>query len=73
MTQNWVKVVQSLRSLDMGAMGAGMPGAGAKQPEIRFLSHKVARPAAAVPRKMPWGWFSQGMTAVIPRRQAFCR
>ncbi|MFZ1605794.1 PHA/PHB synthase family protein [Candidatus Aalborgicola defluviihabitans] len=66
MTENWAKVVQSLQNLDMGALGAGMPGAGAKQPEIRFSPTKLqALQQQYLQDAM--GLFSQSMTAVVPK------
>ena len=66
MTENWAKVVQSLQNLDMGALGAGMPGAGAKQPEIRFSPAKLqALQQQYLQDAM--GLFSQSMTAVVPK------
>jgi polyhydroxyalkanoate synthase len=41
MTENWSKAVQSLQSMDLGAMGAGMPSPGAKKPDIRFAPEKL--------------------------------
>ena len=66
MTENWAKVVQSLQNMDMGALGAGMPGAGAKQPEIRFSPAKLQ----ALQQQYlhdAMGLFSQSMTAVVPK------
>ncbi len=66
MTENWAKVVQSLQNMDMGALGAGMPGAGAKQPEIRFSPAKLqALQQQYLQDAM--GLFSQSMTAVVPK------
>ena len=66
MTENWAKVVQSLQNMDMGALGAGMPGAGAKQPEIRFSPTKLqALQQQYLQDAM--GLFSQSMTAVVPK------
>ncbi|MBK7314356.1 MAG: class I poly(R)-hydroxyalkanoic acid synthase [Burkholderiales bacterium] len=66
MTENWAKVVQSLQNMDIGALGAGMPGAGAKQPEIRFSPAKLqALQQQYLQDAM--GLFSQSMTAVVPK------
>ena len=66
MTENWAKVVQSLQNMDIGALGAGMPGAGAKQPEIRFSPTKLqALQQQYLQDAM--GLFSQSMTAVVPK------
>ena len=41
MTENWSKAVQSFQSMDLGAIGGSLPGAGAKQPDIRFAPDKL--------------------------------
>ena len=41
MTENWRKAVQSFQGMDLGAVGGAMPGAGAKQPDIRFAPDKL--------------------------------
>ena len=42
MTDNWTKVVQSLQSMDLGALRAGMPtGTTSPPPEIRFAPDKL--------------------------------
>jgi len=41
MTENWSKAVQSFQGMDLGAIGGSLPGAGAKQPDIRFAPDKL--------------------------------
>ena len=42
MTENWSKAIQSLQSMDMGALAGGMPaGKTAAAPEIRFSPEKM--------------------------------
>jgi polyhydroxyalkanoate synthase len=63
MTDNWSKVVQSLQSMDLGAMGAGMPTATtAKPPEIRFAPDKMQALQQQYMQDVI-GLFSQGMSA----------
>ncbi len=40
-SENWTKAMQSLQEMDLGALGAGMPGAGAKPPELRIAPDKL--------------------------------
>lgn len=40
-SENWTKAMQSLQEMDLGALGAGMPGAGAKPPELRIAPEKL--------------------------------
>ena len=63
MTENWNKAIQSLQSMDLGAMGAGMPtGTNAAQPEIRFAPDKMQALQQQYMQDV-MGLFSQGMTA----------
>ncbi len=65
MTENWSKAVQSFQGMDMGALGAGLPGAGAKQPDIRFAPEKLqALQQQYLQDAM--GLFSHGLTAPVP-------
>jgi len=41
MTENWSKAVQSFQGMDLGAVGGSLPGAGIKQPDIRFAPDKL--------------------------------
>ncbi len=41
MTDSWTKAVESFQGMDMGALGAALPGAGAQQPDIRFAPEKL--------------------------------
>ena len=41
MTESWSKALQSFQSMDLGAAGAGLPGMGAKAPEIHFATDKL--------------------------------
>ena len=63
MTDNWSKAVQSLQSMDLGAMGAGMPtGTPAPPPEIRFAPDKLQALQQQYLQDV-MGLFSQSMTA----------
>jgi len=41
MTESWTKALQSIQTLDLGAVGAGLPGASPKLPEIHFSPEKL--------------------------------
>jgi polyhydroxyalkanoate synthase len=64
MTDNWSKAVQSLQSMDLGALGAGMPtGTSAtKAPDIRFAPDKLQALQQQYLQDV-MALFSQGMTA----------
>ena len=63
MTDNWSKAVQSLQSMDLGAMAAGIPtGNTAAPPEIRFAPDKMQALQQQYMQDV-MGLFSQGMTA----------
>jgi polyhydroxyalkanoate synthase len=65
MTENWSKAVQSLQSMDLGAIGSGMPGAGAKKPDIRFAPEKLQELQQQYLNDA-MGLFGQGMSAPAP-------
>ena len=62
MTENWSKAIQSLQSMDMGALAGGMPaGKTAAAPEIRFSPEKMQALQQQYMQDV-MGMFSQGMT-----------
>ena len=61
MTENWSKAIQSLQSMDMGALAGGMPaGKAAAAPEIRFSPEKMQALQQQYMQDV-MGMFSQGM------------
>ncbi|QTN29003.1 class I poly(R)-hydroxyalkanoic acid synthase [Rhodoferax sp. AJA081-3] len=63
MTENWSKAVQSLQSMDLGAMGASLPtGTATKAPDIRFAPDKLQALQQQYLQDV-MGLFSQGMSA----------
>ena len=67
MTESWAKAVQSFQGMDMGALGAGLPGAGAgaKQPDIRFAPDKLQALQQQYLQDAI-GLFSHGITTPAP-------
>ncbi|MES2947555.1 MAG: class I poly(R)-hydroxyalkanoic acid synthase [Pseudomonadota bacterium] len=41
MAENWTKALQSLQTMDLAVLGAGMPNGNAPQPDIRFAPDKL--------------------------------
>ncbi len=62
MTENWSKAVQSLQSMDLGALGSALPAAGAKKPEIHFAPEKLQELQQKYLQDA-MGLFSQGLSA----------
>jgi polyhydroxyalkanoate synthase len=61
MTENWSKAVQSLQSMDLGALGSALPASGAKKPEIHFAPEKLQELQQQY-LSDAMGLFSQGLT-----------
>jgi polyhydroxyalkanoate synthase len=62
MTENWSKAVQSLQSMDLGALGSAIPASGAKKPEIHFAPEKLQELQQQY-LSDAMGLFSQGLSA----------
>ena len=61
MTTGWAKALESFKTMDLGAAGAGMPALGKEAPEVHFSEDKVK----ALQQKYmqeAMGLFSQGMS-----------
>ena len=62
MTESWTKALQSIQTLDLGAVGAGLPGAGQKLPDIQFSPEKLQELQQQYLNDA-FGLFSQGFAA----------
>ena len=62
MSQGWAQALQSFKAIDPGAAGAGLPGVGAKAPEIKFSTEKLEELQQTYV-KDAMGLFSEGFKA----------